>query len=105
MFGGGTADTVGLLCLQEARSGGLSAQTVHNIILDERPLIWNACTKGITGIGGQSCGRASYLVLENRTPTVPYCFSMLCPSSRTEYSRSPRAFCAIGVPRRPAIFR
>lgn len=41
MFGGGTADIVGLLCLQEARSGGLSAlvsaQTVHNIILEERP--------------------------------------------------------------------
>lgn len=41
MFGGGTADIVGLLCLREARSGGLSAlvsaQTVHNIILEERP--------------------------------------------------------------------
>jgi hypothetical protein len=41
MFGGGTADIVGLLCLRTARSGGLSslvsAQTVHNILLGERP--------------------------------------------------------------------
>lgn len=41
MFGGGTADVVGLLCLQEARSGGwsalVSAETVHNILRQERP--------------------------------------------------------------------
>jgi len=41
MFGGGTPDFVGLLCLQTPRSGGLSAlvsaETVHNVLLDERP--------------------------------------------------------------------
>ena len=38
---GSTPDLVGLLCLQTAKSGGattlISAKTVHNVLLDERP--------------------------------------------------------------------
>ena len=38
---GSTPDLVGLLCLQTAKSGGattlVSAKTVHNVLLDERP--------------------------------------------------------------------